>query len=679
MAPATQKRTTIDVPPSYIMAAVGSVDEEHRTVELVFSTGATFARFDFLKGRYNLRLSLDPKHVRLDRLNSGAPLLNAHSTWDLSHQIGVVVDGSAVVDGKEARCTVRFSSREDVEPIWQDVKDGIIRNVSVGASIHKYEEKQGKDEDVPTRTAVDWEPNEVSLVPVGADAGAKVRAAGTIETNPCVVVTHLQEESMAKRPDETNPGTPEVPPKADPDTAQLTAEAVKAERERVKLLEARAAAGIAGGLAEQEVQEMLTAAKDGDETVDQFGGRILEKLALNSDANGPKPNAGRPDIVGGDDARDKLRAGMVAALCRKAGVAGLIAAAAKMDPSRPEFQGLDLDGGPFVNMRLSRMAEECAKAAGARVDGLPQLKIAGIALGNIKAAGQHSTSDFPFILEDVANKTLRAAYLEAPQTFQPISRRVTLPDFKPVRRVQLGEAPQMLEVGEAGEFTVGTIGEGKETYSLATYGRRFAITRQALINDDMDAFSRLPMLFGRSSRDLESDLVWAHFASNPTMGDNVALFDAAHGNVGIGTISIAGLSAGRAAMRKQTGLAADQFINVMAKYLLVPVALETLADQFVSQNMRADSAAQINVFAGRLQVIAEPRLDATSEVEWYLVADPGQIDTIEYAYLEGEDGPMLESRLGFEVDGLELRARHDFAAKSIDHRGFYQSDGVDAT
>lgn len=188
---------TIEMPPSYVQAALGTVDEEARTVELIFSTGATFARYDWRAGRrYNLRLSLQKGHVRLDRLNSGAPLLNAHSAWDLSHQVGVVVEKSAMVDGKEARCTVRFSRREEVEPIWQDVKDGIVRNVSVGADIHKFEEEDGKD-GLPMRTAIDWEPFEVSLVPIGADDGAKVKASGKERTNPCVVVTRAEEDEMS--------------------------------------------------------------------------------------------------------------------------------------------------------------------------------------------------------------------------------------------------------------------------------------------------------------------------------------------------------------------------------------------------------------------------------------------------------------------------------------------------
>lgn len=247
-----------------------------------------------------------------------------------------------------------------------------------------------------------------------------------------------------------------------------------------------------------------------------------------------------------------------------------------------------------------------------------------------------------------------------------------------MKRNQLGEAPQLQKVLEGAEFTRGTIGEGKEEYGLATYGRVFAITRQAIVNDDMDAFSRVPSLFGRSARDLESDLVWLQVTANGNMGDGVALFHATHGNLaGTGAvISVATLGAARAAMRAQKGVDKKQFINVTPKYLVVPVALETTAEQFVSSNLLASASGSVNPFAGKFQVVAEPRLDASSAISWYLAADPAQVDVVEYAYLDGQDGPMLESRVGFDVDGLEIKCRHDFAAKVIDFRGLYKNPGA---
>src|SRR5262245_40374179 len=140
----TRDGITKNIPMLDFRAAVDTVDREQRTVELVFSTGAGVERYDWWSGkRFIEKLSLNPAHIRLKRINAGGPLLNSHASWSLDDQIGVVVDGSVRITSKEARATVRFSSRKDVEGIWQDVCDGIIRNVSVGYRVHKFEEEQG--------------------------------------------------------------------------------------------------------------------------------------------------------------------------------------------------------------------------------------------------------------------------------------------------------------------------------------------------------------------------------------------------------------------------------------------------------------------------------------------------------------------------------------------------------
>lgn len=181
---------TIELAALDFRAAIAAVDDSDRTVDLIFSTGADVVRADWGTGeRYMERLSLNPTHVRLDRLNAGAPLLNNHNAETLRDQIGVVVAGSAIVDGREGRASVRFSKRPDVTPLYQDVRDRIVRNVSVGYRVHRFEETR-RVGDLPLRLATDWEPYEISLVPMGADAGARVRSdAGGMQTNRCVVVT----------------------------------------------------------------------------------------------------------------------------------------------------------------------------------------------------------------------------------------------------------------------------------------------------------------------------------------------------------------------------------------------------------------------------------------------------------------------------------------------------------
>jgi hypothetical protein len=180
---------TVDLSPLCFRADVASVNDEARTVELVFSTGASVDRFDYWTGkRYTEKLSLKPESIRLGRLNAGAPLLDAHSAFSIFDQIGVVEAGSVKLKAKEARATVRFSKRAAVDPIWGDVRDGIIKNVSVGYRVYRFEEEENGVDKIPVRTATDWEPFELSLVPMPADAGAQVRSGDKSNTNSCVIL-----------------------------------------------------------------------------------------------------------------------------------------------------------------------------------------------------------------------------------------------------------------------------------------------------------------------------------------------------------------------------------------------------------------------------------------------------------------------------------------------------------
>jgi len=654
----------LDVMPLSLRAAIApsTLNDQERTVELIWTTGADVERYDWMRGeRYIERLSLDPAHVRLDRLNDGGPLLDAHSAWSVSDQLGTVVPGSASVSKpqRQGRARVRFSKRAAVEPVWQDVRDQIVRSVSVGYRVYAVKETAaGKNNALPIREAIDWEPFEVSMVPMPADAGAHTRGEASAETNRCRVVTGEEKPMPDEERSETVVETPlAAPPEPEPEPTEPNErdEGAQAERTRVQgILQACRAGRLPQSFADRLISDGVT-------LVDAQT-RVLQEIERR-DPGTPRANSRGREVAVGDDPLVHVRAGIENALLHRCA------------PSLFELADVGRD---YRGMRLLDVARTLLNARGVRTTAMSRMQLAGVALGLDVRSGMHTTSDFVELLADVAGKMLRRAYEQAPQTFGPISRRTTLPDFKPAKRNQLGDAPQLLEIDEHGEFKHGTIGEGKEQYQLATYGRIFGITRKTLVNDDLEAFSRVPQFFGRAARNLESNLVWKQITSNPDMGDGTALFHADHGNLaGSGAaISVATIGTGRAAMRTQKGLDGETLLNIMPRFLIVPAAIETEADKFVSNNLVADSPGNINPFAGRLSVIPEPRLDADSATAWYLGADPDQIDMIEYATLEGEDGPMVESRVGFDIDGLEVKARHDFAAKVLDWRGLYKNAGA---
>lgn len=157
-----------------------SIDAAKRTVDLCWTTGAEVQRMDWWTGsRYIEELIVSDKACDMSRLNGGASLLNAHDSGSLEDVIGVVE--RAWIEGKKGYATVRFSEREDVEPIWRDVQSGIIRNVSVGYKVRKVEvikDAAGKTAD--RWRVIDWEPHELSLVAIPADPGAQVRSIDPI-------------------------------------------------------------------------------------------------------------------------------------------------------------------------------------------------------------------------------------------------------------------------------------------------------------------------------------------------------------------------------------------------------------------------------------------------------------------------------------------------------------------
>lgn len=614
----------------------GTINKEARTAELVWSTGARVLRSSFWDGPYFEELSMDTGAIRMERLNNGAPLLNSHNARDLESQIGVVE--RAWIENGQGKAVVRFSQNNPkADPIWKDVADGVIRNVSVGYVTHKFEQVEGGQDTTPVFRAVDWEPMELSLVPIPADASAGVRASE--EKFECVFET--RNFNVEKK---TMPTKEEL--------EQIAAEKREAEEKQKAAVEAtqKRATEILASVRKAGLEMSFAEELIGDEKIslEAARGKIIDKLAETS----PKVDARNPSITIVTDEVDTMKRGMESALLHR------------FDAKKYKLEG---SASEFIGMRMSELAKEALEKRG--------VKTRGLSVNEIAKRAFHSTSDFPEILANVANKSLRDGYEEAPATYAPLVREIEVADFKQISRTQLGDYPQLEKVGESGEFKRGTISEAAEKYQVETYGKVVAVSRQVIVNDDMAAFTRLPMMAGIAARNKISNDVWNILLANAAMGDGVTLFHATHSNLQAGAAAIKdGLSVMRSAMKKQTGLD-GQLLNIMPKFLIVGSERETEAEALVSSliipNTVSDSIPL--AFARSLQVIAEPRLGAAP---YYLAASIGQIDVIELAYLQGQRGVYLETRMGFDVDGMELKARLDFGVKAIDWRGLQKNPGV---
>lgn len=656
---------THETPMLSLRAAVreGSVDVEQRTVELTWTTGSKGRRWSWDIGSYMEELEVSSKALRLDRLNNGAPFLNAHSSYELSDVIGVVE--KAWLEGEEGRALVRFSQREDVEGIFRDVQDGILRNISVGYAVHRYEVVEEEDDKLPTYRAVDWEPLELSLVPIGFDDGAKIRSAETAASykgqrfNTIFEVREAQQSpdqpAAVANTTEENPMTEEEKRAAE---EQIRRQAEEAERKRSLTIRQMAKkVGLGDDVAEDLVARGVSVA--------DASAALIDKVAERQAGTQTESRNSQPTIVGGLDQTvlTAKREAMQNALLNRCNPT-----IALIDGAR-EFRG----------MRLIDLARECVETVGGNARGMLPQEVARAALGcdrtAMRAAGMQTTSDFPILLGGGVTRTLRDAYAQAPQTWRPLGQQTTVPDFRATTRAALGDIAALEEVKEHGEYKYGKLEEEGAPIRVTKFGKIIAITWEAVINDDLGALTRIPRAYGLAAAETESNLVWNLILSNPNFTDGNAIFVAAHGNLAGsgGAINTTTLGAARAAMRKQKSKA-GAYLNVEPRYLVVGPDKELEAYQYTSSQYVPAKNADIN--DGRntsLVVIVDGRITGN---QWYLFTEPGLIDTFEYAYLEGEPGVFTETREGFEVDGMEIKARLVFGAAWIDWRGAYKNPGA---
>lgn len=287
----------------------------------------------------------------------------------------------------------------------------------------------------------------------------------------------------------------------------------------------------------------------------------------------------------------------------------------------------------------------------------------------------HSTSDFGNILLDVANKALLQGWDEAAETFDLWTKKGQLSDFKTAHRVGMGGFNSLRKVREGAEYKYVTTGDKGETIALATYGEIFSITRQAIINDDLNALTDVPAKMGRAAKATIGDLVYAILLDNPKLSDGKPLFHADHKNLSSGAISVSSIDDARKLMRLQKE--GERSLNIRPAYMLVPVGLETIASQTIkSASVKgADiNAGIINPIQNFAEVIAEARLDDKDPNAWYLAAAKGT-DTIEVAYLNGVDTPYIDQQEGFNTDGIATKVRIDAGVAPLDFRGLAKSTG----
>lgn len=611
---------------------IDHVDTDSRTVELSFSSETPYGRWfgDEI-------LCHDEECINLERFNNGL------GTVLFNHDRDAVVGHIEKVwlEDNRGKALVRFDTDEQSETIFQKVQSGTLQGVSVGYAINRYEVLEDEDTkstngrfNGPAYVVTDWEPLEISIVSVPADPTVGVgRSAEEIHTS-----IDTQEDNT-RMDQEKNLEVQEV--KSAPVETGLT----QADLQKAMEQERKRTSEITAMFRDFDVEGADEAIVMGV-SVDEARAMVMDQLRAR--------NKG-VSVTMGEAESDKFRAAAQDAVLMAAGIP-----VAEPAPGANELRGYSM-----IEMARESLRRECDTKANFG----DNMEMARAAI--------NSTSTFPAIMSNLANKSVMTGFNEAETTYQVWAGKGSNRDFKEAARVALSEAGTLELVPEGGQFKQDSFGEASARTKVATYGKLFSLTRQAIINDDLGLFSKIATKYGSAAKRLVNKMVYAQLTGNVKMQDNVALFDAKHGNVaGTGeALSVKAIAKAITAMRRQKGIQGEATLNITPKYLVVPPELEMTAYQIVNSTAAVDgvNSGVANPYKGRFIVVADAEL--TDPDAWYLVADATQHDTIEVTYLNGVETPRLETRQGFDVDGIEYKVAFDCGVSALDFRGVFKNAG----
>ena len=713
------------------------VDDKFALVDVVVSSGAFVYRDQLnpLTGKvepFMRGLEVSEDAIRLDRLKLGAPVLNNHKDdEDIRDVVGSVDDcwiEKSPTGMPLLMATLKLSKVSDMErEIAEKVKGGIIRAVSVGAEIHKEVDITSKNDDITRIIATDWEPYEISLVPIPADSHSIIRSKGgkVPRKGRKKLSRNVDSATVAEVVGESLDGViedeiieevaEEVAAEASDIVENLTDAEVEEMAEEVAKEEM---------MGESDKEEMMgTADKEnmeGEADKEEMGGESDKEEMMGEADQEEMMGEAEKELMAEDAEKEQLRKILKKIALRKALARRIGSWRSKRGYTAPvrsrrsatrrvqvdeshkvryaqqtrskikraitakitnNFGKDNLSSNEFRNMSLIDMAKEALYREGnheAR-NWLPQ-EVYDNVIGSRRferrsSAGPFAvSSDFANLFTDSVNKAVQQSYefQRGKQTFDKFVTRTNVKDFKNQERVSLGEFGKLQEVQPGADAPITPISDDKEEYRLKTYSNTFQITRQGFIDDDTGELNQV-LTSGMSAADIESDLVYAEFTNGQVKGQPWAR--AANKNLTTGaalnasTDPYKGIKAIYEGLAKQTGLDVDTPLNLQFKHLLVPTALyfEALQTQGVAYPANPQFP---NPYQDLYEITHEPRLDVDSATSYYgIAAEAGSFRSfIELAFLKGQSTPIMKFEESFSNDVLSWKLTHDCAAKILDYR-----------
>lgn len=285
-----------------------------------------------------------------------------------------------------------------------------------------------------------------------------------------------------------------------------------------------------------------------------------------------------------------------------------------------------------------------------------------------------TTTDLPMLLVDTQRRVLMEAFEQAPETWHLWCGTGTATDFKKNKAVGLEGDFTLLEKPESGEYTKGHLQEFGEEWFIREFGRKMAISRQSLINDDLNALVEIPRAYGEACARLIGDIAFEAMVAEPNnMGDGKPLFSTEHNNLYVGaggppTVeSIGQVVTGMSLQKNSYGFP----ITIVPRFFLAPVAMKTVAEQFFGTQLpgagpvvgTGEKPLIYNPYGGDIyQRIYDRRLDAHDVNTWFMAAERR---TVVVYFLDGVQSPYIEEQIDFDSDAIVSKVRMDVGAKAM--------------
>lgn len=674
-----------------------SLDEKSRSVEAIAATEAPVPMPDYELGMMVPEVLL-MSGLRIPESKS-LPLQDSHKTSSVFFTLGSFIDLHVSGENYQGRAT--FSDDDDGNKAFSKVKGGHVKSFSVGYEVHQsifIPEKQsqvigGRSFSGPIRVVTDWEAYEVSLTAFPADLGAKARTEPEKKIETPVI-------SSAKRADAKTGGS-----------------FFMNKWLRFILIQR--------GLAEGSTEEQAKAFFDALTSDQQNECRTLASVAEKAVANGGKdPEAEQRAKEEGQRA-EADRQNQIRSMCQLPGCEDLAEELCKDPKITPEiaskrvieraketrkpvgnvvsmgltegekFRTAVIDGvlsqhgaapktpapghEEFRMMTPSRIAEECLRLSGVNTRSMSKAEIVRSAMKRRGAETiAHGTAHFPYILENIANKMAMKGFEEAPRQWPLLAAVKSVSDFKEFSITGISGAEDLDEIVELAPYTEGEFNERREKAKLAKYGKKFSISFEGMVNDNLGEFTSVPRRHGQAAARTIEKLVFGVLTGNPVMGDTKTLFHADHNNsMSADALDSAALGAMRAAMRNQKGHGKDsECLDIPMSRIITGTSLEYTANLLTNSIGLPDSGISAAVANPNRGLIAVSSGLITSATAYYGSADPNLYDTIIIGFLDGKQSPDLEEIFQTDVDGYVFKVRIIAVAKAADWLGLIYNPGA---